>query len=127
MTGKPAPSVWDWKLCLRERTEAGSGSSLWDRGCASGIVHWSFIEARVRRERGRLGAGGSPASLEASNRAPDTQSVMDPVRVLALVRLRTGGLGAMRKVASPTPPLVPSALKPAIVRFPFPWLDRVAR
>jgi hypothetical protein len=47
-----------------------------DRGCLPDIVRSSFVDAWVSRERGSLGAGGSPASLEASNRAPDTQSVM---------------------------------------------------
>jgi len=51
-----------------------------DRGCPSGIVRSSFADARVSRERGSLGAGRSPASLEASA-ALRILYAMDIVRV----------------------------------------------
>lgn len=65
----------------------------------------------MHRECGSLRAGGSPASLDASSRIRDTDCAMVPARVVALNVLRAEGLGAVRKVAAPTPsPLVPSAV-----------------
>src|SRR5665648_1098885 len=82
----------------------------------------SFADMRASRERESLWAGGSPASLEASNRAPGTEFLMDLVRALTLYRLGAWGLGAVREVAAPTPSLVPRACNPGQrVRFIVLW------
>jgi hypothetical protein len=74
------------------------------------VARGLHAERAAHRERVSLTAGRSPASLEVSGCIPDTQSVMDPARVLALYQLRAGGLGAMRRVAARGPsPLVAGA------------------
>jgi hypothetical protein len=62
------------------------------------------------RERGSLAAGGSPASLGASNCNAVAFVDIGTVRVLALYRLRAWGLGAVRKVATQTPSPRPQRL-----------------
>jgi hypothetical protein len=53
------------------------------------------------RERGSLGAGRSPASLEAICRIPDVCVGMETMRVLVRRPVRVEGL-AVRKLAAPT-------------------------
>jgi len=65
----------------------------------------------AHRERGSLGAGRGPASLEANDSAPDTNYTMDTMRALILRLPSAWGLGAVRKVAARTP----SPSSPALV------------
>jgi hypothetical protein len=67
------------------------------------------------RERGSLRAGRSPASLEATCRIPDVCVGMETIRVLVRRPVRVVGLGAVRKLAAPTPSPRPSASKPSSV------------
>jgi hypothetical protein len=62
------------------------------------------------RERGSLGAGCGPASLEVNNSASDTNHTMDPMRVLVMWLSTVWGLGAVRMVAAPVPPSSPASV-----------------
>jgi hypothetical protein len=80
--------------------------------CCSGLVARGLhAERAAHRERASLAAGRCPASLKASWRTPDAQSVKDPARVLAMYQLRAGGLGAVRNMAARTPPPRPQRLQ----------------
>lgn len=82
------------------------------------------------RERGSLRAGRSPASLEATRRIPDVYVGMESIRVLVRRPVRVVGLGAVRKLAAPTPPPRPSASKPSSVvrsKFCYCWFTRPSR
>jgi len=62
--------------------------------------------------RGGLGAGSSPACLEASNATPVALVGKEAVRVLGLRLVKAEGLGAVRNVATQTPSPRPQRLKP---------------
>ena len=62
----------------------------------------------LHRERGGLADGGSPASLDRSTAFQLFFIGVQTVRVLGLRLVRIEGLGAVRKVATQAPSLLPS-------------------
>src|SRR5450759_3864701 len=97
--------------CVSAR-RTGSGVSLADRGCPSWIVHSSFADAKVSRERGGLGAGGSPAFLEGEqsrSRYPVRHGPCAGSSPVTVSELGAWGPCA-RWLRGLTPPLVPSCM-----------------
>ena len=78
----------------------------------------SSARACFHREHGSLGAARGPASLEVNNSASDTNHAMDTMRVLVLWLPTVWGLGAVRMVAAPPLPLVPSDCHPPPTKSP---------
>jgi hypothetical protein len=62
----------------------------------------------AHRERGSLGAGRGPASLEVNNSASNTNHTMDTMRVRVLWLPTAWGLGPCARWLRRPPPLVPS-------------------
>jgi len=75
-------------------------------------ARWAQHLRKAHRERGSLGAGRGPASLNGEQQR-FSANYHGPVRVLAPYQLsELGAWGAVRKVAALPPPLVPSACEP---------------
>ena len=79
----------------------GTATADASRGRLSGLLAQHMRAGQG--ERGSLGAGRGPASLEVNNSASGTNYTMDTMRVLVLWLPRAWGLGAVRMVAARTP------------------------